>query len=245
MADKRSYTDRTLKLLFARAAFCAFPGCRTPLTDRPNGRDAVVAQIAHIAGLNPDAARHDRSMTSAERNDYSNLILLCPTHHLAYSDAYTLEEVRMWKSEQERWINERMRKEMPHVTFAELEVVMKAVVAQQPGAPTQDLTLVPPALKMAKNAITSSSGVTMGLTKVAEVRDLIQRLAALDASLPERLHAGFVTEYERLHMDGNRGDDLFLSLRVFAANGIDNVRMQDAALAVLTYLFEACEVFER
>ncbi len=248
MSALRNYSDKTKKLLFARAAFCGFPACRTPLTDRVGDANVVVAQIAHIRGLEPGAARYDRSMSAAQRNEYGNLILLCPTHHLAYVDAapsaYTTEMILGWKAEQERWTLDRMRDEMPRVTFAELEIVMKAIVAQ-PGAPTRDMTLVPPAIKMAKNALTPACGISMGLVKAAEVRDLIQRLASIDSSLPERLHAGFVGEYDRLFAEGDRGDDLFLGLRVFAAAGHQDIRTQDAALAVLTYLFETCEVFER
>ena len=38
--------------------------------------------MAHICGDKPEANRHDPSQTPAERDDYRNLILLCPTHHM-------------------------------------------------------------------------------------------------------------------------------------------------------------------
>jgi len=37
--------------------------------------------MAHICGDKPGANRHDAGQTDAERDDYQNLILLCPTHH--------------------------------------------------------------------------------------------------------------------------------------------------------------------
>ena len=246
----RSYTERTIKLLFGRSAFCAFPGCRTALTDRAaNGRDLVVGQIAHIAGLEPGAARHDETMTPAGRNAYENLILLCPTHHLAYvdaaPDAYPLETVRSWKSAQERWWDAKLRAEMPLVGFDELGVVMKAIAAA-PGFPTRDLRVLPPAVKMARNDLTPSCGVAMGLVKVPEVVELLQKFSELDSAFPERLRAGFALEYARLVSEEKlRGDDLFFALRIFAARQSADPRMQDAALAVLSYLFEACEIFEK
>jgi hypothetical protein len=247
MAD-RSYTHKTLKLLFGRAKRCAYPGCQVPLTDSPGALPSVVVQIAHIRGLEPGSARYDASMTDKDRNDYANLIVFCPTHHLAYVDAipslYSVETILRWKADQEEWLVRQLREEMPRVTFAELEVVMKAMVGQSPAPPTV-LTVVPPEEKMEKNGLTSRSALVLGLIKAPEVRDLLQRFAQLDSDFPGRLRAGFVAKYEELFAQGERGDELFLSLREFAAAGSSDLLMQDAALAVLSYLFEACEVFER
>lgn len=187
-------------------------------------------------------------MTDGQRNAYENLILLCGTHHHAYVDgalgAYSADELRKWKADEEAWLEGRLRECMPRVTFAELDVVMKAMLGQ-PGQPAADRTIVPPREKMAKNALTERCGIVMGLTKVQEVRELLQRHAAIDGAFPERLRAGFVAQYAILHAGGDRGDELFLGLREFAAGGSREPLMTDAALAVLAYLFEICEVFER
>jgi hypothetical protein len=37
--------------------------------------------MAHIHGAQPGSNRYDASQTPSQRDDYSNLILLCPTHH--------------------------------------------------------------------------------------------------------------------------------------------------------------------
>src|SRR3546814_4559574 len=37
--------------------------------------------MAHICGDKPGSNRHNPDQTDAERDDYRNLILLCPTHH--------------------------------------------------------------------------------------------------------------------------------------------------------------------
>lgn len=41
----------------------------------------TLGEMAHICGEKPGANRHDASQTDAQRDDYQNLILLCPTHH--------------------------------------------------------------------------------------------------------------------------------------------------------------------
>jgi hypothetical protein len=37
--------------------------------------------MAHIRGDKPGANRHDNTQTQEQRDDYTNLILLCPNHH--------------------------------------------------------------------------------------------------------------------------------------------------------------------
>lgn len=70
----------TIKTLFAHSCNrCAFPGCDSRLTDPQwNG---VRADIAHIRGERPGAARYAPDMSDGERNAIDNLMLLCPNHH--------------------------------------------------------------------------------------------------------------------------------------------------------------------
>jgi predicted restriction endonuclease len=70
----------TIKTLFALSCnVCAYPGCDQRMTD-PSWNE-VRADMAHIRGEKPGAARYDASMTDDERHDYANLLLLCPNHH--------------------------------------------------------------------------------------------------------------------------------------------------------------------
>jgi len=41
----------------------------------------TIGEMAHIRGENPGSNRHDENQTAEQRNDYENLILLCPNHH--------------------------------------------------------------------------------------------------------------------------------------------------------------------
>jgi hypothetical protein len=69
-----------VKTLFALSCNrCSFPGCDERLTDPQwNG---VRADIAHIFGERPGAARYMPEMSDDDRNSVDNLILLCPNHH--------------------------------------------------------------------------------------------------------------------------------------------------------------------
>ena len=62
---------------------------------------------------------------------------------------------------------------------------------------------------------------------------------------PEKLKAGFSSEYDRLKVLGYAGDVLFFSLFEFAGGKHSEHIKRAAALAVLAYLFQICEVFEK
>lgn len=77
-------TGRSTKLLWSNAAgLCAFPECRARLAMPRSTEYAayIVGEMAHIAGDRLGSNRHDLSLSAVERDDYNNLILLCPTHH--------------------------------------------------------------------------------------------------------------------------------------------------------------------
>jgi len=79
----KSITERDIKLLWGRSASrCAFSDCQMELTmDSVAGDASAVGEMAHIVGEKEGAARGVSKMPLSHRNSYSNLILLCPTHH--------------------------------------------------------------------------------------------------------------------------------------------------------------------
>lgn len=70
------------------------------------GFESVMAEIAHIVGLNPRSCRYRDDLTAQERNCNENLILLCPTHHdlvdRVQCGRHTEEVMRAMKQKQER-----------------------------------------------------------------------------------------------------------------------------------------------
>jgi hypothetical protein len=84
----------------------------------------------------------------------------------------------------------------------------------------------------------------MGLMQTTEVEKYLTKHP--DSQFGERLKSKFISVYEKLRKEeGLQGDDLFMGLFQFATNGRMNYREQAAALSVLVYLFETCEVFEK
>ncbi|WP_162991465.1 HNH endonuclease signature motif containing protein [Halostella salina] len=99
-----SISTRTAKKLWNAAGNeCAHPECDHELIDFDS--DSIVGEMCHIKARNPDGPRYDPEMSDDERNAYSNLILLCPTHHRIVDESpnqYPTELLREWKQEHEQ-----------------------------------------------------------------------------------------------------------------------------------------------
>ncbi|TLM73134.1 hypothetical protein [Pseudarthrobacter sp. NamB4] len=65
----------------------------------------MAVQIAHIKGANEGSARYDPTMTDAERAAFSNLMLMCTTHHKLIDGPkggdYPVELLQGWKADHE------------------------------------------------------------------------------------------------------------------------------------------------
>jgi len=142
---------------------------------------------------------------------------------------------------------ESIAREMPSVTFDELDVVTKFILGMPPASPEISFNLTDIREKISRNNLTEevNSLLTMGMGKVKEVGRFIEHNALLRPDFPEKLKAGFLTEYYRLLQDGIQGDALFENLHNFSCGYSSNFRKEAAGLAVLSYFFERCEVFER
>ena len=102
-------TQKSIKILWSAAGgHCAFPGCweRMCYHEAEDAAPFTLGEMAHICGDKPGANRHDASQSDAERDDYQNLILLCPTHHTLIDRKeneaeYTVDALHKMKAEHE------------------------------------------------------------------------------------------------------------------------------------------------
>jgi hypothetical protein len=140
-------------------------------------------------------------------------------------------------------------RQMPNVTFYELEIVIKSIIAIPINTPSPEtnFALTNPTEKISKNRFTDNVlfPLTMGMAKVWEVNRFVNTYATLNSSFPEKLKAGFIQEYNRLISAGVDGDALFEALCKFSSGNSTDIKLVSAGLAVLSYLFWKCEVFDR
>ncbi|MDP2683266.1 MAG: HNH endonuclease [Deltaproteobacteria bacterium] len=229
---------------------CALPDCRKILVIDGTATDlaSLVAEMAHINGEMPGAARYDASMSDIERNTHPNLIFVCPSCHKKIDDQpnkYSVEKLYNIKSDHEEWINKLTGQAVVDVTFAELSIVTKYIMSCQAGI-KDSLTLIPPKDKIQKNGLSNNieQMIMMGMIQVKQVADFVNRCP--DIEFGDRLSQGFVLEYERLkNTELMSGDELFNGLLDFASSGATDFKQRAAGLTVLVYLFEKCEVFEK
>ena len=104
--DRRQPKAATRVLLFTRAGGrCEFDNCnRYLLTHHVTHQTGNFAQMAHIVAFRQAGPRGESRLTSAERNDISNLMLLCPQCHKLIDDnpdPYAVEVLQEFKKDHE------------------------------------------------------------------------------------------------------------------------------------------------
>ncbi|MFD5404465.1 hypothetical protein [Streptomyces griseorubiginosus] len=101
----RTYTEKTIKLLFGTATHCAYPGCNSRLIFKDRELYTPTAQIAHIRSEKANGPRYDANYSKDSINSFENLLLLCGEHHPPvdrHESAYSVEELLTWKEGQSR-----------------------------------------------------------------------------------------------------------------------------------------------
>lgn len=249
----RSYKLNEIKKLWALSAGrCAFPDCKNELIAESTNFDpeVVIGFTSHICAFSSKGPRGDPNFPEDKRNLYPNLILFCGHHHTIVDkqpNTYTISDLKEWKKKHEDWVRKQLVKEMPSLHFEELEILTKNMIETNISFDGK-YDIITPREKINKNGLSNEITflITLGLSKSREVSEFIQRYSTIDQTFPNKLKKGFVTEYERLRFnEGLLGDDLFRELHNFASMGKIDFKWQCAGLAVLTYLFERCEVFEK
>lgn len=255
-----SYPTKIL-LAYRSGDRCALPDCGRNLSEGESGTPINVGEAAHIAGEHGGgtrghrSARYDSNMTEEERNHYNNLIYVCPTCHKKIDAIpqgetnYPVERLHKIKNEHEQKVRDAIADAFVDVGFPELEEAtlwIMQVNLKRPD-PDNDFSVIAPEDKIKKNTLGNGSRmiITMGLSISREVRAFIESVAQTDQDFPERLKLGFLQEYYRLRQDGHSGDILFDLMCRFAQRGFTEQAKRSAGLAVLVYLFETCEVFEK
>ena len=145
-------------------------------------------------------------------------------------------------------LRDQIGETQPEIGFAELETVMGFVMdTDSSGTLEADFADLDPDKKLELNKLSGEVRdlLTQGLRKAQLVDAYVKHTAKMHPKFPQRLANGFKKKYESEEARGLQGDELFHSLLNFASHESRDVRRQLAALSVLTYLFNICEVFRK
>ncbi|MDP3875001.1 MAG: hypothetical protein Q8Q22_00560 [bacterium] len=225
--------------------------CRTDLIEIDgSGTEAtlLVGEMAHICGEKEGSARFDVKMTETERGAEINLILLCPTDHTKIDKdevKYTVDKLHTLKKEHELWIQDAIREQMPNVTFAELEVTIGYLIRNTSIVSDESISFVKPKEKITKNSLSVEieNLITMGMGRVKEVKDYLNTNP--DIYFADKLRNGLVSKYNEFKEEKLDADTIFLELLKFSSANSRDSRIKAAALSVVVYFFEACDIFEK
>jgi hypothetical protein len=111
-------SQKSIKILWSAAGGrCAFLHCWERLCFHEAAETApyTLGEMAHICGDQPGANRHNPKQTDAERNDYQNLILLCPNHHtlidrIENAEKFNVAVLHEMKTNHEAKVSDRLDK---------------------------------------------------------------------------------------------------------------------------------------
>lgn len=96
------------KLLVTSGGYCGNPACHRNLFDFfETGEITNIEEMAHIIGHKEDGPRGEDELPLSERDEFDNIILLCPTCHTTIDKnpkLYPKETIRKWKREHEESI---------------------------------------------------------------------------------------------------------------------------------------------
>lgn len=252
MGDSRKYPLGDVKILWGLAAArCSFPQCRLICIAEKTEKDQAksLGRIAHIYAHSDTGPRANPNLTPEQRDRYENWLLLCADHHDRIDkqeNSYTADELLDWKAEHEAWVNERLAEEVTSVSFAELEIVTQAIIASPINCEI-DFDLTPLKQKINKNNLSPriANRITTGLIKTGEVADFLSEVSKRIPDFSDKVTQGFINAYNERFDSGISGDALFEDLHIFSSGGSSDFDKLSAGLAVLVYLFEKCEVFEK
>lgn len=254
-------TESTKRALAFRSGnVCA--KCHHDLTvDYSNGDVKPIGECAHIEGEHggdpqtntPPSARYNPAMTDQERNSYPNLIYLCPDCHTEIDKIpegerdFPVHVLQKLKKDHEETVKKAIVDAFPEVGFDELSIITSWVSSISSAKPTMDFSLLDVEAKMKRNELSNDNLVIMktGLSIACEIKEFIAIISKTDITFPEKLRDGFLQYYYKFRHEGARGDELFESMCLVSQQGFKTQKQKTAGLAVLTYLFEACEVFEK
>lgn len=104
-----SIEAKTKRLLLARSGgFCGNPNCNTDLFPLFESKEITnIEELAHVIGQSEDGPRGTEDLPIEDRDNYENIILLCPICHTKIDKfplLYPIETVRNWKRTHEERI---------------------------------------------------------------------------------------------------------------------------------------------
>lgn len=109
--SRKNISNKTLRFLFGKSGNnCAFPGCNEPIFEDDG---LLTGECCHIEAFSQGGARYNPETNETEKNDESNLVLMCSRHHKiidSLPEEYPVEKLKAIKKEHEALYSDENRK---------------------------------------------------------------------------------------------------------------------------------------
>jgi len=233
---------------------CAYPDCGAVLVVEPHSSaDSAksVGKFAHICAASPGGPRYDASMSDAQRSSADNLIFLCGTHHDVIDsqlDHHTVQYLRDAKFRHETRLSRAVRHALGEIGYGDLETVCRVIGSVPPTSGRIDVPLAI-SEKVDLNGLSDASQAKIGdgLAQAGRVAEFVEFQSRNSPQFGVRLASRFKASYYQGLSAGLEPDDVFESIlfHAYENSGPDDTpSSRAAALAVVSFLFERCEIFE-
>ncbi|MET4592313.1 ABC-three component system protein [Arthrobacter sp. 754] len=233
---------------------CAYPDCGAALVveaTSPLDSAKSVGKFAHICAASPGGPRYAASMTDVQRSSADNLIFLCGTHHDVIDsqlDYHTVAYLREAKAKHEARLSRAVRHALGEIGYADLETVCR-VIGSIPVVSTRIDVPLAIAEKVELNGLSDGTQAKIGdgLAQAGRVAEFVEFQSRSAQQFGTRLASRFKASYYQGISDGLTPDDVFESILFHAYENSgpeDTPSSRAAALAVVSFLFERCEIFE-
>ena len=236
------------QLCMSSGRYCAMPNCQMNLLKKTDNNKIVnISQQAHIVAISNNGPRADPTLLDKEKNLEKNLILLCANCHKIVDsdpDTYTIKKLLRMKSDQAEKMS-RMIDGVSSIGFAELEVILNYLASTQDNI-KEDYTLLPPNEKIEKNNLSDKvrKSISGGMVGATQVKKYFEKHP--DPKFGNLVRNRLVQEYRKLHDEKySLLINYLMKLWDYAAQHSNDFTKRMAALSVLVYFFETCEVFEK
>lgn len=247
--SRKNIETKDQKIIWGQSAgMCAICKTRLIVTASKDSLEPI-GEMAHIEGEKPKSKRYNPEQTDKERKSHKNLILLCPNDHTIIDrddDEYTVQKLIKIKNEHILFVVNSIRAELPNLTFAELQVIVSFLVSPNASYDSNDsLNHITPKDKIDKNGLSPENAnlITMGMSRVKQVKDYLNTNP--DVSFSERLRSRLADYYNKLKKSQLDSNIIFSDMLCYMSEESSDFKKKAAALAVLTYFFETCDIFEK
>ncbi|MGA2504989.1 MAG: HNH endonuclease signature motif containing protein [Anaerolineales bacterium] len=190
-----SISSKDQKILLQKSGNrCAFPGCGESLlfvnTD-DNNEKTVLSNIAHIVARTEDGPRGHYFLPVVQRDDESNLLLLCEKHHKIIDDQpqrYTVERLRQFKEDHEKLI---------------AEATGQAIIGKTEALPTITESLYSTLFEITEMpALVYSAPTMFSQFQIKEIREKIVLPKKKSELYPYVIRNGDLYSFQNLHYRG-------------------------------------------